>query len=138
MTNEDKQNEPKEKKVNKYARRTGPPRIGVKQVEGHIVGRDKKIIPPLEVQKLAQLGCRDQEICSWFGIDEHTLTYNFRDQLDLGRVSLKQSLRRAQISLALSGHATMLIFLGKNYLGQSDQPLDTEINQPLPWSDDSI
>ena len=111
------------------------PKTGTATIEGRIVGRDKKVIPPAEVFKLAQIGCKDIEIANWLGIAEDTLRNNFAVELLKGREALKQSLRRAQISLALSGNATMLIFLGKNYLGQSDQPLNTEANQPLPWSD---
>jgi hypothetical protein len=125
--------EPKEKRPRIKEAKTR--RLGTKVVEGVIVGRDKKVIPPREVQKLAEIGCKDIEICVWFGIDENTLTYNFRRELDVGREHLKQSLRRAQIALALSGNPTMLIWLGKNILGQTDQPLNTEASQPLPWSD---
>lgn len=113
-------------------------KTAVKEVEGVVVGRDKKIIPPQEVQKLASIGCKNQEIADWFGIDENTLTYNFSVEILKGREQLKQSLRRAQISLALSGNATMLIWLGKNILGQSESPLDSEANAPLPWSDSNI
>jgi hypothetical protein len=31
----------------------------------------------------------------------------------------------------------MLIFLGKNYLDQKDQPSETESNEPLPWPEDA-
>ena len=58
---------------------------------------------------------------------------HFKAELTKGRESLKHSLRRAQIKVALGGNATMLIWLGKNLLGQSDQPLDTSGNEPLPW-----
>ena len=111
------------------------PRTGTKEVEGRIVGRDKKVIPPEEVYKLAQIGCKDIEIAAWFGIAEDSLRYNFAVELLKGRENLKQSLRRAQLSLALSGNAVMLIFLGKNYLGQSDNPINTEALTPLPWTD---
>ena len=111
-------------------------KTATKEVEGVVVGRDKKVIPPQEVYKLAQIGCKNQEIADWFGLDENTLTYNFSVELLKGRESLKQSLRQAQIRLALSGNATMLIWLGKNILGQSESPLDNEANAPLPWSDD--
>jgi hypothetical protein len=40
-----------------------------------------------------------------------------------GRTRLRQSLRLAQIKSALSGNAIMLIWLGKQYLGQSDRQL---------------
>ena len=64
------------------------------------------------------------------------LKYNFYPYILKGQEETKQKLRHAQIKSALSGNATMLIWLGKNILGQSDSPLDSEANQPLPWSDD--
>lgn len=100
------------------------------------VGRDKKVIDPDEVEKLAGIGCKDSEIADWFGIKQDTLRYNFADQLTKGREHLKQSLRRAQLSLALGGNAVMLIWLGKNILGQSDNPQDSDSNSPLPWNAD--
>lgn len=103
------------------------------EVEGVVVGRDKKIVPPTEVYKLAQLGCKDVEVAEWFGINAETLRYNFKAELTKGRESLKQSLRKAQIQCALGGNATMLIWLGKNLLGQSDNPIDSDQNLPLPW-----
>ena len=105
-------------------------------VEGVVVGRDKKIVPPNDVLRLAQMGCKDSEIAEWFGVDENTLRYNFSVELLKGKLALNQSLRQAQIRLAISGNATMLIWLGKNVLGQSDNPIDNETNAPLPWSDD--
>lgn len=98
-----------------------------------IVGRDKKAVDPKQVYHLASLGCKDTEIADWFGIDKNTLSYNFATELLKGRENLKQSLRQAQIKLALGGNATMLIWLGKNILGQSDNPVDTDDNKILPW-----
>jgi hypothetical protein len=105
------------------------------EVEGVIVGRDKKVIPAQDVEKLASIGCKNHEICDWFGLDENTLTYNFSVELTRGRASLKQSLRRAQLRLALSGNATMLIWLGKQMLGQQENPVNTEESAPLPWAE---
>lgn len=116
--------------------RVKQPKIGTKEVEGVIVGRDKKVIPPAEVYKLAQIGCKDREIAEWFDVDDNTLRYHFQRELTKGREALKQSLRHAQIKLALGGNAVMLIWLGKNILGQSDNPMDSESNQPLPWTDE--
>jgi hypothetical protein len=53
-----------------------------------------------------------------------------------GREELKVSLRRAQLKLALSGNAVMLIWLGKNLLLQSDNPTNTSEKQALPWTDE--
>ena len=110
-----------------------PRKTGTKLVEGVVVGRDKHVIPPEEVYKLAQLGCKDIEISEWFGIDGNTLRYNFSAELIKGRAALNISLRRAQINTALSGNPTMLVWCGKQYLGQSDSPIDTDSNQILPW-----
>jgi hypothetical protein len=99
-------------------------------------GETKKIIDPVEVEKLASIGMKNSEISDWLGIDDSTLNYNFKQQLTKGRLKLNQSLRQAQIRLALSGNATMLIWLGKNILGQSENPTDSDANAPLPWNDD--
>jgi hypothetical protein len=98
-------------------------------------GENKKVIDPKEVEKLASIGMKNSEIAEFLDIDDSTLGYNFKQQLTKGRHNLKVSLRRAQLSLALSGNATLLIWLGKNILGQSDSPFDSEGNAPLPWDD---
>lgn len=110
------------------------------EVTGYEVGRGitKKVVFDEDVYKLAAMGCTNNEISRWFGIDENTLTYNFSEILGKGREQLKQSLRRAQIRLALSGNATMLIWLGKNILGQQENPINSEANAPLPWNDQDI
>lgn len=98
-------------------------------------GETKKIINPREVEKLAAIGMKNSEIAEWFGIDDSTLSYNFKHEITKGKLNLVQSLRRAQISVALSGNPTMLIWLGRNLLAQSDNPINTEAAAPLPWSD---
>jgi hypothetical protein len=129
-----------ENPVNKATSKTGPkPK---KLVEGTYkgieVGRgeNKKIIDPKEVYKLASIGMKNSEIAEWFGIDDSTLNYNFKQELTKGKLNLNCSLRQAQITLALSGNATMLIWLGRNILGQNETPLNTDSTMPLPWTDD--
>lgn len=98
------------------------------------VGRDKKVIDPEEVEKLAALGCRDNEIANWFGIKEDTLRYNFTDNLVKGREELKITLRRAMLNNACKNmSAAVQIFLAKNILGMQDTPVDSDSNKPLPW-----
>jgi len=110
------------------------------EVTGYEVGRGKtqRVVFDSDVYKLAAMGCNDREIATWFDCNEDTLRNNFSGIIAKGREDLKQSLRRAQIRLALSGNATMLIWLGKNILGQSDNPLDSEANAPLPWGDSDL
>lgn len=105
--------------------------------EGLVVGRgdNKRVIDPKEVYKLAALHCNYQEIADWFDIPRETLKYNFRDIIQKAYSETNQRLRRAQIDVALKGNAIMLIWLGKNMLGQSDTPIGSESNQPLPWND---
>lgn len=102
---------------------------------GKVVGRDKQPVASADVFKLAAIGMKDIEIAEWFGIDGNTLRYNFSVELLKGRNTLVQSLRRKQIEVAMSGNPTMLIFLGKNLLGQSDSPLVSQEAKILPWED---
>lgn len=114
------------------------PKWGELTKEGLVVGRgdNKTVVPPDEVEKLAKLWCSFEEIADWFKIPVETLKYNFRDLIEKGRSETKQALRRAQIKVALGGNVSMLIWLGKNILGQSDQPQSSTAVEPLPWTDD--
>jgi hypothetical protein len=114
-----------------------PKKLVAMEVYGYEVGRGlkKRVVVPRDVYELASLGATDREIARWFDINEETLRYNFKDIVAKGREELKNSLRRAQLKLALSGNAVMLIWLGKNILGQSDNPYTNDANEPLPWTD---
>ena len=111
-----------------------PKRIVEATITGIAVGRDKTVIPPDSVEKLAALGCRDNEIANYFGVKEDTLRYNFADNLTKGREELKITLRRAMLQNATQKmNAAVQIFLAKNILGMTDQIINTEGNEPLPW-----
>jgi hypothetical protein len=120
--------------------KTGPKKKRLVAVEayGYEVGRGlrKKVVTPDDVYKLAAMGCNNNEIARWFDIDENTLTYNFSDVIAKGREEIKMMLRSAMIKNALGGNAVMQIWLSKNWLGMSDNPVNTEANTPLPWSDE--
>ena len=66
------------------------------------MGRPRAEISQIEFEKLCGLQCTQEEICGWFGVTD------------------KISLRRAQFRLA-EKNANMAIWLGKQYLGQSDR-----------------
>ena len=105
--------------------------------KGLPVGRDKKVVDPEQVEKLAALGCKDNEIANFVGIKEDTLRYNFADNLVVGRENLKITLRRAMLDNACRNmNAAVQIFLAKNILGMQDTPTNNDDKQPLPWSDD--
>lgn len=117
--------------------RRGKPKKAIKEVEGIQVGTGatKKVIPPEDIWKLASIGCNNQEIADWFGIDKSTLEYNFNGYMTKARIDLKKRLRMKQIEVALGGHPTMLIWLGKQYLGQSESPISGDTAKVLPWTD---
>lgn len=88
-------------------------------------------IDQTEFEKLCGLQCTRDEICAVFGVDDNTLidwcknTYgtDFRTIFKQKRMLGKTSLRRSQwLSATKGGNVTMQIFLGKNMLGQSDNP----------------
>jgi hypothetical protein len=115
-----------------------PKKLVAVEVFGYEVGRGrrKRIVVPKDVYELASIGCTDREIAQWFDVNEDTLRYNFADIIEKGRADLKHSLRRAQIKLALSGNCTMLIWLGRNMLGQTESPDSADAGRPLPWADE--
>lgn len=92
------------------------------------MARPKKEIDKTDFEKLCALQCTQEEICSWFDVTDKTLqawckrTYKegFSEVYAKKREKGKISLRRAQFRLA-EKNAAMAIFLGKNYLGQSDK-----------------
>jgi hypothetical protein len=116
-----------------------PKQLHEKIVMGLPIGRDKKIVPPDEVFKLAALGLKITEIAEYFGVTDESIARNFADILTKARVELKISLRRAMLHNAcVNNNAAVQIFLSKNLLGFSDNPMDSEVNAPLPWNDADI
>lgn len=126
-SNENHYNKPGPKGVAKW---------GTVVKEGIVVGRNKTVVPPEEVEHQASLGCTDREIADYFDVHENTLRYNFKAYLTKGRYQLKTTLRQAQLRVALDGNPTMLIWLGKNILSQNDAGTVNDDRRPLPWTDD--
>lgn len=115
--------------IEKAKRQT--PKEGTIVKTGLVVGRgeNKTVIAPEEVEKLAKLWCSLEEMSDYFKVPANTLKYNFSDIIAKGRSETKQALRRAQLKIALEGNTTMLIWLGKNILGQMESP---ELAQTQP------
>lgn len=92
-------------------------------------GRPKKQIDKAQFEKLCGLQCTLEEFCCYFDCDNKTLekwckrTYkqNFSEIFRVKKGNGKISLRRKQFELAMSGNPTMLIWLGRNMLGQTDK-----------------
>jgi len=100
------------------------------------VGRPKKELDTDMIEKLASIFCTNEEISTIVGCHPDTLADNFSEYLKKGRDKGKMSLRRMQWEKAQSGNTTMLIWLGKQMLGQKDKIETSENNEPLPWSYD--
>ena len=93
------------------------------------VGRPRANINWDEIDKLCMIGATQEEVCAWFDIHINTLERalkrdkkcnNFGEYSAAKHCKGKVSLRRRQMQLALSGNATMLIWLGKQKLGQHE------------------
>ena len=96
---------------------------------GNPNGRPKKPINKSQFETCCAYQCTLEEVCALLGVSDVTLnnwvkenydgkTFSevFKEKRELG----KMSLRRKQWKLA-DKNASMAIFLGKNYLGQSDK-----------------
>tara|TARA_R110000803_G_scaffold84117_1_gene150291 strand:+ start:108 stop:446 length:339 start_codon:yes stop_codon:yes gene_type:complete len=90
------------------------------------------------VSRLAEIHCTLDEIAVVTGISKAKLESKYAKELALGKANGKSGLRRTQMTRALDGDPRMLIFLGKNLLGQSENPMGGDNSAPLPWSDEDI
>jgi hypothetical protein len=86
-----------------------------------MMGRPKLQIDPKLVQDLAALGCKTTEIAVVVGCSTDTLEGRFSAELAKGRENLRISLRRWQLEAAKKGNVAMLIWLGKQMLGQTEK-----------------
>jgi hypothetical protein len=93
-------------------------------------GRPRKLLPTEETLKtlggLGRIQCTTKECAAWFNVSEPTFL-KFIEDFPEARATYEEgkgqgltSLRRSQFRLA-EKNAAMAIFLGKNYLGQTDK-----------------
>ena len=78
------------------------------------------------IEKLAAMMCTDEEIASVLGVSVETLQTEsnleaFSEYKKRGQNKGKASLRRSQFKAAENGNATILVWLGKQYLDQRDR-----------------
>ncbi len=95
------------------------------------MARPLKQIDGEQVFKLAKLGCTQAEIGEFFGCDAATISRRFASEFKLGATECKTSIRRWQMKKGHAGCTTMLIHLGKVYLGQTDRIDVTTDGQPV-------
>ena len=99
---------------------------------GNPNGRPPKVINGEQFEALCKIQCTEEEICSVLDVDEVTLQKWCRETYGVGfsqvykekKLGGKASLRRMQWKLA-EKNATVSIWLGKQYLGQTEK-IETE------------
>jgi hypothetical protein len=91
------------------------------------MARPKVNIDPDQLESLAGIQCTQAEAAAVIGITQAALSQRLKtdkvlaDAWENGRARGKASLRRKQYEAAMKGDRTMLIWLGKNWLGQADK-----------------
>ena len=106
-------------------------------------GKKGNAIDKKQFEKLGAMMCTGEEISAFFGVSYDTVN-NFCIQ-EYGTTFVKKvkelhecgkaSLRRTQFKIAEKGNANMAIFLGKQYLGQTDKAEQTNIERVAIVSD---
>ena len=96
------------------------------------VGRQKKYdIDTDTLFKLAKYNLTNIEIADIYGCDESLLVKNYSEFLTKGRAELKKRLRQTQYEVAVDDkNVTMLIWLGKQILGQTEKA-EIQMNRPI-------
>lgn len=93
------------------------------------IPRNLKSIDWDEFEKLCIIQATEEEIAAWFNMSADLVNDRVKEKYgctfsELSRQKRgkgKISLRRKQFQKALAGDTTLLIWLGKNMLGQSDK-----------------
>jgi hypothetical protein len=77
-----------------------------------------------QIEKLAAIMCTMEEIASVVECSVDTLERRYAEVIKRGRERGKMSLKRKQYETAMKGNVSMLIWLGKQHLGQRDKSKD--------------
>jgi sulfur transfer protein SufE len=85
------------------------------------VPRPLKQVDTEKLKQLAAIGLSSAEMAAVLDCSIDTLERRYRKAMETGRQMRNASLKRKQYEKAMSGNATMLIWLGKQYLGQRDK-----------------
>lgn len=105
--------------------------------EKTLPGRPRIDIDLELVYALAKIHCSVSEIANILGVSKDTINRRCGDIMERAKDEGRMSLRRAQFHKAINeGNVVMQIFLGKNWLGQSDNPISNSSTKILPWTDE--
>lgn len=82
-----------------------------------------------KVKELAYKYLSYQDIARLSGIPFATINKRFKDIIETERARYRENIKGHQQQRARAGDATMLVWLGKNDLGQTDKaPVDNNVN----------
>ncbi len=95
------------------------------------MGRPPKPISAKQVEDLARMGHKNIDIAKFFEVSSDTIERRYAAELAKGRHSLAERVRTAQLRAMDQGNGTMLVWLGKQYLGQSDSTIDDYLNEAI-------
>jgi hypothetical protein len=95
------------------------------------MGRPRKKVDALRVIELASKGSTVKEIAALCDVHEATLYRRFAKQIDRGMALRDSCLRAKQYEVAMEGNPALLVWLGKQYLDQSDKNAATNIQVNL-------
>ena len=94
------------------------------------MARPRKQVDPKQIELFASIGCKVEEMASLMGVSKHLLHRRFATEIEKGRSKLKMSLRQWQLDAARKGNVVMQIWLGKQYLGQTDK-IEESVTQAI-------
>jgi transposase len=86
-------------------------------------GRPRKIVDEKRVIELAAKGYTFKEIAAFEDVSYSTLHRNFGRACEKGKLLCDAAIRAKQVERALAGSDMMLIWLGKQMLGQRSEPM---------------
>jgi predicted XRE-type DNA-binding protein len=90
-----------------------------------------------QVYKLARIGCTQAEIAEVFNVGQATISRNYGLEYARAQGEFKTSLKRAQYLRAVKDKSdTMLVHLGKHWLGQGDKHGPPESTDQPPATDE--
>jgi hypothetical protein len=81
------------------------------------------------VQRMAMQGASDKDIATLLGMEKKDLVAQAKTALELGRTIYRFLLTHRQFGAGMAGDRTLLVWLGKQKLGQMDR-VATEISGP--------
>lgn len=85
----------------------------------------------LQVYRFTRDGASIEDIAAVLDIDSKTLSQRYSEEISRGRAERRILLRRWQFREAEKGSVPMLIFLGKQELGQSENPNNERQNSAV-------